>query len=370
MADAGVVAEPEYVSRKGYSLKDLVCSFLNNMNEHNTSGAGKLMHYTADMLCSGGILLWQRLCWDFAFENIGIANPMIFPFLQNSFRKLNTYYSKYPLDTFCRIQEIQKQNMETVLILQMCQRKPKIKMPSIPLNTHDNPSWLQSNTHMSVVQVPHRAVRKIWHSSYDTQQALYGGNELAYACLEGSVERALFWMKWMTEEDTIHRKKYGTGLTTMERGPESMARKQRGSIGLYICFILSELYKDFVERALIRMNEEFHSLFNIYSGTDSCITARRKTTCLVIMIQILTEVPKWKEASSPPLIKDKLEISMLTAQSEIFFREILSLPIPRKALPASAGNISRKAPVKKKETAERLDLVDDLIMNFYSHPKR
>ena len=358
---------PEYVSRKGYDLKDLVSSFFNNLDIRNSSGIGKIMHYTADMICSGGILIWQKLCWDYTFEHIGVANPRIFPYLLGQFRKLNIYHVKYPLDSFCRIKDVQRQSMEVVLIIQGCIRKPKIKMPSVPANSHDNENWLHSNVHLSAIQVPHMAVRRTWHSTYDKRQSLCGGNELVYACLEGVTERALFWMKWLTEEDNIHRKKYSTGITSMERGPANLTTKQRTSIGMYICYILEEIYKDIAERRLINMSDEFKCLADIYKGSDPCITARRKSGCLVTMIQILTEVPKWKNPISPPLTKNIQNITTISIQSEIFFKEILVLPLPQKALPSTIGSITaRKQGKPIKKTEEQLDFADSLIFDFYN----
>ena len=65
--------EPELTSRSGYEVRDIVRSFLQALNEAGAIASGKLLHYTADMICSGGLLLFEKLCFEYAFDHIGIV---------------------------------------------------------------------------------------------------------------------------------------------------------------------------------------------------------------------------------------------------------------------------------------------------------
>jgi hypothetical protein len=362
--DAEADTQQEYISRKGYLLKDLARSFLQALNEQGTTATGKILHYTADIVCSGGISLWQRLCWDYAFDHVGVASPRIFLYLQKRFKEMNEWNAKLPFEVFCGRPEIQRQLSETVLVLQGCSKKARIKMPTIPSDTHDNDIWLRSNLRAT----DRVAVRRVWSHSHDLPQLLHGANEMVQACMDGATERALFWAKWMMEEDSLMRKRYGAGLTTMERGPAMLGAKQRTAPGFYICAVLAEVYKEFAAKGLIRMHEEFQGLLDLYRATDSRITPRRKTDCLILMISILTDVPRWRVPAAPTLVQDQVVLSRAVGQSEIFFREILALPLPPKPLPAKVGNLStkKKADSKKLNTENQLDAMDALIFDFYN----
>lgn len=48
-----VESDQEPLSRKGYALKDLARSFLQVLGETGPVASGKLLHFTADMVCSG-----------------------------------------------------------------------------------------------------------------------------------------------------------------------------------------------------------------------------------------------------------------------------------------------------------------------------
>jgi hypothetical protein len=78
-------------TRGGYDAKDLIQSFHQCLSEQGHVSHGKLMHYTADIICSGGLRLWQKQCMDYAFEHIGLSNPRIFLYLKKRFEELNEY---------------------------------------------------------------------------------------------------------------------------------------------------------------------------------------------------------------------------------------------------------------------------------------
>lgn len=356
--------EQEIISRKGYKLKDLAKAFIQCLGETGPVASGKLIHFTSDMVTSGGLQLWQKLCWEYAFDHIGVASPRIFHFLFRKFRELNELSAKMPFEGFCKKKEIQEQLAEIVLILQDCPKKTKPKMPSVPPDTHENETWLRS-----VLRTTDKlAVRKIYQRNMDLEQMLHAGNEMVYAIQEGATERALFWIKWLLEEDAIIKKKFGTGLTTIERGPAYLKPAQKTSVGYYIIAILAEVYKEFAEKGMIRMHEEFQALLDIYRSSDFKLTQRRKLDTIATMVQILTDVPKWKVPAAPSLVPDQVKLQRAVSQSEGFFREVLMLPLPKKLLPATVTGLTKKKakePSKQEQLEQRLAAIDEMTMNFY-----
>jgi len=351
----------EITSRNGYLLKDLAKAFLQCLGETGPMASGKIIHYTADMVTSGGLPLWEKLCWDYAYDHIGVASPRIFHFLNKKFRDLNEVSSKMPLEGFFRNKEVQEQLAEIVLILQGCPKKTKCKMPSVPPDTHENENWLRSMLRTT----DKMAVRKVYQRNSDLEPMLHAGNEMVYAIQEGAPERALFWIKWLLEEDAILKKKFGSGLTTIERGPAHLKPHQKTSVGYYIIAILAEIYKEFADKGMVRMHEEFQALLDIYRSIQ---TQRKKLDIIAIMVQILTDVPKWKVPAAPSLVSDQTKLQRAVSQSESFFREVLMLPLPKKLLPVTVTGIKQKKtkePSKQDKLEKQLAMIDEMTMNFY-----
>lgn len=364
LEDYNYEAEQQITSRRGYLLKDLARAFVQCLSESGPVAAGKLIHYTADMITSGGLQLWQKLIFDFAFEHIGVASPRIFHFLFRKFRELNELSAKMAFDNFCRKVEIQQDCAEIVLIMQDCPKKTKSKIPSVPPETHENENWLRS-----VLRTTDKlAVRKVWQRNSDLEPMLHAGNEMVYAIQEGATERALFWVKWLLEEDAIIRKKFGSGLTTLERGPAYLKPNQRTSQGFYIIAILAEVYKEFAEKGMIRMHEEFQALLDIYRSVDLKLTQRKKLDTIALMVQILTDVPRWKVPAAPSLVPDQTKLQRAVTQAEGFYREVLRMPIPSKLLPATVTGLKPKKvkePSKQEKLERDLAATDAAIMSFY-----
>jgi hypothetical protein len=356
--------EQEITSRRGYLLKDLAKAFLQCLGESGPIAAGKIIHFTADMTTSGGLQLWQKLIWDYAFEHVGVASPRIFHYLFRKFRELNELSAKLAFDVFCKKKDIQETLAEIVLILQNCPKKTKPKMPSVQPETHENEAWLRS-----VLRTTDKAaVRRVYQANADLEQMLHAGNEMVYAIQEGATERALFWVKWLLEEDALTKKKFGTGLTTIERGPAQLKPAQKSSVGYYIIAILAEVYKEFAQKAMVRMHEEFQALLDIYRSTDFRITQKKKTDTIGIMIQILTDVPKWKVPAAPSLVPDQTALQRAVTQSETFFREVLMLPLPKKLLPPTVTGLKKKKakePSKQEQLEQKLAMIDEVAMGFY-----
>jgi hypothetical protein len=352
----------EITSRRGYLLKDLARSFIQNLGDAGPVASGKLLHYTADMITSGGLLLWEKLCWEYAYEHIGVASPRIFHYLARKFRELKEKSVKLAFESFCSIPEIQQQMAEIVLILQGCPKKSKPKWPSVPLDTHDNENWLRS-----VLRTTDKAaVKKVWQRNGDLEPLLHAGNEMVYAITEGATERALFWVKWLLEEDSLTKKKFGSGLTTIERGPPHLKPAQRSSVGYYFIAVLAEVYKEYAEKGMVRMHEEFQALLDLYRAPDA--SQKRKTDTMSVMIQILTDVPKWKVPAAPSLVQDQKVLERAVSQAEAFFREVLALPLPSKLLPPRVTGLKQKKakePSKEEQLQQRLEMINQATMSFY-----
>ena len=357
-------AIPEITTRRGYLLKDVARSFLQALSESGPVASGKVIHFTADLLASGGLALWQKLCWDYTYEHIGVASPRIFLFLSTRFKKMVEIFTKNTIESFCHISEMQQHAAEIVLILQMSPKKTKTKMPTVPPETHENEEWLRS-----VLRTTDKvAVRKVWQLNVDLEPMLHAGNEMVYAITEGATERALFWVKWLLEEDGLVRKKYGSGLTTVERGPADGKPAQRASVGYYLLFVLTEVYKEFAEKGMMRMHEEFQSLINLYKSTDQKNSQRRKLDTLAIMIQLLTDVPKWKVPAAPSLVTDATSLARMTGQTEMFFKEILQMPMLKKPIPSTLTGLKQKKakePSKEALLQKRLEMIDQAAMSYY-----
>lgn len=355
-------ADHEITSRRGYLLKDLSRAFMQNLGDAGPVASGKLLHFTADMITSGGLQLWEKLCWDYAFDHIGVSSPRIFHYLTRKFKEIKEQSAKLSLDAFCRKPEVQQQTAEIALILQSCPKKSKPKMPSVPAETHENENWLRS-----VLRTTDKAaVRKVWQRNADLEQLLHAGNEMVFAIAEGATERALFWAKWLLEEDAITRKRFGSGLTTLERGPAYLKPAQRSSMGYYLITVLAEVYKEYAEKGMMRMHEEFQALLDIYRLADA--GQKRKMETLSLMIQLLTEVPKWKVPAAPSLVADPPKLERMVGQAQSFFQEVLALPLPQKLLPATVTGLKQKKvkeASKEDKLQQKLDMIDQMAMGFY-----
>ena len=87
-----------------------------------------------------------------------------------------------------------------------------------------------------------------------------------------------------------------------------------------------------------------------------------------IMVQILTDVPKWKVPAAPTLVPDPTKLDRAVSQSEAFYREVLTLPLPAKMLPATVTGLKQKKvkeSSKEDQLQKKLDMIDQAAMSFY-----
>lgn len=345
------------ISRKGYLLKDLSKNFLQVLSESGAVATGKAMHFAADLISSSGLELYQKLCWDYAYDHIGTASPRIFYYLRKKFAELNEKNAKLNLDQFCRSQEVQQQVMECVLILQMCPKKTKVKYPTVPQETLNSDNWLRS-----VLRTTDKAcVRRVFDSKTDQEQLLHAANELVHSIQNGEEEKALFWIKWVHLEEAQLHKQYGSNLSVAQRGSTA---KNPTYVGYYLISIFAELYKEFHAKGMIRAAEEMQALINIFRDTDT--SQKHRMDILAMMVQMHIIMPRQKVPACPSLVKDPATLQRIVESSGQFFDEILRLP-PVKPLPAKVTGLhTKKTKDKSKQTEleERLAAIDAATMSF------
>jgi hypothetical protein len=362
---AGTEAESEPVSRKGYTVRDLARNFLQVLGETGPVASGKALHFTADLIASGGLDLFQKLCWNYAFEHIGVASPRIFVYLKKKFADIAELNARLPFPSFIQRPEVQQGSVEAVLVLQGCPKRQKLKLPVVPSETHKE-EWIRT---LPALTQEKQAVLKVWSAAHDQDVMFIAANFVVQAVLDGALEKALFWIRWLQEEDAAMRKQYGMGLTSMERGPATLPPKQRTAMGFFLCSVAAEVYKEFAEKGQMRMHEEFQALLDLYRSADRRLSNKHRQDALILLYQLLTEVPRWRVPAAPSLVRDPVVLSRAVQQAEVFYREVLILPLPPKPLPTNITGISGRKKeakmTKDDELAAQLENMDSMIMGFY-----
>ena len=332
-------------TRCGYPLKDVLKEFKFNLEQPGASHAAKCFHYTADLLCSGCLTAWKKFLWDFVFDHVGIGSPRVYLFLQKQFFTLDNQWNRYSHEACLKDEAFQKICMECVLVLRSAQRKPQIKLPKVSPDTHTD-EWLKKATGQAPSSM---ALTKVFKPSSDLTVLKKVGEEFCKAVSDSATEKALFWMKWTMEEDAKLKKEHsGHGLTNMERGPVTASPKQRTHIGYFFIMLLAELYKELLSKGLIRMTEEYQALLNIYMNPDAVLTAKRKQDVLILCIQIVCEVPRWKVPAAPGLIIDPVQFKRALEHSGHFFSEVLAYEPLKVDLELEAKKVKAKELESKK----------------------
>lgn len=319
-------AIPEEIirTRSGYPVAEAVRGFKMALEESGAVAAGKSIHYTADLVCSGCSEIWQKLLWEYAIDHVGISSPRIFHFLLNRFTDLQAGVGRIPSENFYKTLEYQKAMAECVLVLRSCPRRPALKMPKVPVESH-NDEWIRTTT---IGTAPSAVVGKVFNGSYDLQVVKRVGDEFAKACNDGATEKAFFWMKWLFEEDARLHKEGKASLSTQDRGPASWPNKMRSHIGFFLVNLLTEIYKELAVKQAVRMNDEFKAILQLYLIPRKTISQKRRQDLLCLAIQIVCEVPRWKIPAAPALVKDPLALERAISHAEGFFREVLAYDPP------------------------------------------
>ena len=334
-------------TRSGYIIQEVAGAIERNSSLTGTDATGKLLHYTADLICSGGRDIWQRQMYEVAIDTIGLASPRIFHYLRGRFAELDKQAALQMTEAFFADPVNQRKIGEVALVVQMCPRRPKIKIPTISTETHRNDTWLRS----AIRSPDSGAVRRVYQHAHDQRQLLHAATEMMGAVSAGELGRAIWWLKWIFEEDALVRKEFkGPGLTTLNRGPPG--GKDKNNVGFFLVFVLAEGYKELAGRGMIKMHEEVQTIIDLYRTADSRLTARRRMELLFLLVQILTEVPRWRVPSAPTLIKDPIVMSRAVEQVPLFFKEVLVYPPLSRLLPKT---VSRAKP-KKKDVVKGVEL--------------
>lgn len=317
-------AQPPPLTRSGYVAGEAFRCYEIALGETGPIASGKALHFAADLVCSGGLDLWIRAAYSYASQHIGISSPRIFVYLRQKIAELDKKAAMLPTERFYSDTQIQEAISEVVLVLQMCPKRAKLVWPSIPEEAKTGgEAWLRTVTQAGET----RAVTRVFSNEGDKQALLWVGCELCKAITEGNSERALFWIRWVLEEDARLRKESkGTGLTRVERGSSALSSKTRTEAGHFLCSLLAEVYKEFAARGMIRMHEEFQEFIFLWRGGESRLPSRLRRECLGWMAMICCEVPRWKVPAAPVLIQDSVKLSRAVGQCGQFFREILSFP--------------------------------------------
>ncbi len=359
---AQVVAdpEPEIRTRSGYKPSDCLKALLTALQESGLVNTGKALHFSTDLVCSGGYDIWVKSLWEFAIEHIGIGSPRIFVYLKKRIGELDSLVSRLDEDTLWKNDEFQTRVCELIFVIKECPLRTRTPWPKVGPETHRD-GWLRAvSTNATETEV----VRKVFKSSNDLYPLQIVACELLKACNDNATEKALFWIRWLLDEDIRLRKENnGAGLSTLDRGPANLNSKQRTDVGYFVLQLFVEAYKEYASKNLLRMNEEFQALSDLYRSTDKRIGAKGRRDILAIMAQILCEVPRWRVPAAPPLIKDPAALSRAIQQSPNFFREVLNNP--RVSMPGNKSIFTTgKQSMRQKEKAKQGITMDTKFQAF------
>jgi hypothetical protein len=367
----------QHRTRCGYLVPEAYACYEATLGETGAISSGKLLHFAADLVCSGGLDIWIRGAYSYAFQHINLANPRIFVYLRQRIHELDEKAARLPQESFYSNPEVQSIIAEVVLVLQICAKRAKIVWPKVDDSTK-RPGWLRG-----VAGAPEtRVTRIVWTSDGDTPPLYLVANELCKAVTEGSTEKALFWIRWVWEEDVRVRKETNAkhGLSTKERGVvftkgQGQGQKARTEVGHFIADILSEIYKEHVSKGIVRMNEEFSELMRLWRGGEQRMPARFRKESLALMAMICCEVPRWKVPAAPSLVPDPVRLSRAVGQAGSFFQEVLAYQPLATGLKASMMKAKAKAKVKEKKDLTDKEKKDisfeehndayDLVMEAY-----
>jgi hypothetical protein len=334
------------------------------LSQTGASATGKALHYSADLLCSGGFEIWIRLMWQFVFQHVHLTSLRVFVYLQERTRDLEDRVKALDQEELYRNPEFQQRAAEVVLIIQTLPRQSKISWPKVPEETHDQ-IWLQT------VAAPKEteAVRKVWSPTGDQPIMRFVGNQMLTACQDANVEQALFWVKWLfDEEKRVRKENKGYSLSTSRRAGGGSGKIDKAEVGYFIAACLVEAYKDLARRGLIRMHEEFQTLVDLWKGKQHRLSMRQRQETLAIMVLVVSEVPRWKVPAAQPLVRDPTVMGRAVQQSVRFFQEVLVKPPVPGILPKDlAGAKAKKTKRKDAEPTtmeEKMRLMDEMVMAF------
>jgi len=354
-------------TRCGYTPSESIRAFDKAMLESGVIGTGKSLHFAADVVTSGGIESFLRSIWDYSISHVGIASPRIFVYLRKRIEEINEMLKRLPDEAAYSSEEFQVRVGEIILVTREAPTKTLIGWPKVGAETHTE-GWIRA-----IASAPETAVlRKVWRPEGDSSVLRTVGAELCKAITDGAIEKALFWVKWLFEEEgRVKKEMKGASLTTYERG--TPGSKHKAGVGFFILALYAETYKEFAAKQLVRMHEEFQTLMDLWRNNRD-IPGSAKKHILTVLTQILCEVPRWKIPAAPPLIKDPVAMSQAIRQVPKFFKEVLAYDPPSgvaaitKAF-RSRGKVDPKLAVKAKKgeaSQDKMSAFDKALDDYFS----
>jgi hypothetical protein len=355
-------------TRCGYVPNEVLQSFEKTLGESGSPATAKVLHFAADIVCSGGIDSLLRSLWNYALVHIGIASPRIFVYMIQRIKEIESILKTLPDQMAYSNETLQLRIGELIVVIRHAPTKTLLQWPKVGQETHTE-SWLRAISTDPVTETT--LLKNVWIPGHDSAILRVAGANLSKAIADSSTEKALFWVKWLFEHETLlQRSQKGATLSNFERGPATLGSRQRKSVSFFILHLYSELYKEFAAKQTLRMNEEFQTLIEICKDAPKGIGTGAKKQIFTILTQILTEVPKWKIPAAAQLIQDPVYISNIVKTIPKFFQEVLSYDPPKKASEVekalkTRGAQKQRAAVKKSDENLTKDQAFDKAMEAY-----
>ena len=349
------IIEPEQPPRTrcGYPPNEVILAFQKTLAESGVQATGRCIHYAADLICSGGINNVFRILWEYSLQHVGLASARIFVYLKQRIKEVEDILKTLPDETAYASQDFQLKVGELILVIRDAPTRSLTPWPKVNSETHDE-GWIRGAVIDPVTESA--ALRRAWRPEGDMSLLRTAGAHISKAINEGSTERALWWVKWLLEEDVLLGKfQKGASLSTIERGPATLSVKQRKEVSFFIIHLYSEIYRELAGKGVVKMSEEFQSLLDLWKYTPKGIGGGHRKQILVILTQILTEVPKWKVPAAAALIKDPIYLSNAVKQVPKFFKEVLAYESPRRVTELAKALKSRGGAVVQKKKAKPTD---------------
>ena len=135
--------EKEIRTRSGYKPAECLKAFTTALNESGLVATGRALHFSADLVCSGGYDVWVRALWEYTVEHIGIGSPRIFVYLKKRIGELDAMVSRLDEETLFKDDEFQTRVTEIIFVLRECPRRSRLAWPKVGPETHRE-GWLRA----------------------------------------------------------------------------------------------------------------------------------------------------------------------------------------------------------------------------------
>ncbi len=366
-----VEEEKEIRTRCGYVPSECLRAFEKVLPQAGAVSTGRAIHFAADIVCSGGFESFVRSLWDYAVGTIGIASPRVFVYLRKRVEEIEGILKRLPDEAAYKSEEFQVRVGELVLVLRDAPTRSAVAWPRVGPETHAE-SWIRA---VGATAPETAALRRVWRPEGDLSILRTVGAEICKAVGDGATNKALFWVKWLFEEEARAKKEVkGATLTTIDRGPPGTPKGRGTGVGYFLLALYAEVYKEIAAKGQIRMNEEFQALLDMWRGSDRRIQGGAKRQILGLLTQILCEVPRWRVPAAPALIRDPTAMTMSIRQVPKFFSEVLGYDPPKGGLAVqkafrTRGKVDAKAAAaaKKGEAAvDKMDAFDRALEAYFA----